>query len=155
VKNLTNNLFIGMATLGLLIQIPLTIYEDDFRKSGLSKNQYWLVFILSALVISFLVMSTAAFAKRRAKKKWLPEIVQSQSAAFVQAKDILSHDGWRTDQLNVKDTIADPEKYRSINFETAEKHITQIEELLEVTDSKGGLPNRIEKLKPYFEKAPS
>ncbi len=150
VKNLTDNLFIGMATLGLLIQIPLAIYEDNFRKSGFSKSQYWLVFIFIALVIAFLVMSTAAFAKRRAKKKWLPEIVQSQSTALEQAKDILAHDGWRTDQLNVKDTISDPEKYRSINFETAEKHVAQIEKLLEIKSHGNDLKDRIKKVESYF-----
>lgn len=151
VKNLTDNLFIGLAALGLFIQVPLAIYEDDIHKSGFSKNQYWLVFIFIAFVIAFLVISSAAFAKRRAKKKWFPEIIQSQRDAFDQAKDILSHDGWRTDQLNVKNTISDPEKYRIINFETAKKHIVQLEKLLSVKSQADDLKDRIEKIEPYFD----
>jgi hypothetical protein len=72
---------------------------------------------------------------------------------YAQARFIIEHDGWRADQLNVKDALADPTSYRRANFETAQNRVAQIEKLLDLTFDDDDLKLRVERLKPYFEKS--
>lgn len=151
VKTLTDNLFIGMAALGLFIQIPLIIYDDEFKKISMERNYYWLIFVILFSLITLLVITVSYFARSKSKKKWFPEIIRSQRQVFEQAKDILIHDGWRTDQLDKKTKVPDPERYRKANFETAEEYILQIENLFEIKNKgKKNLTERFQKIQKYF-----
>ncbi|MBU0769715.1 MAG: hypothetical protein KJ687_11560 [Proteobacteria bacterium] len=151
VKKLIDNIFLFMAALGLLIQVPSIIYSSKISQTTLTAGEYWFIFCILLLLIIFVVVLISFFAKKRAKKRWLPEIIESQRAAFVQAQDILNNNGWRTDQLATKDSIKDPEKYTSINCKTVKEHLSQIENLLEVKFEAKDLKLRIQNLEHYFK----
>jgi hypothetical protein len=65
----------------------------------------------------------------------------------------MEHDGWGADQLNVKDTLSNPESYQRANYKTVETRIGQIEKLLDLPSDIADLKLRVERLKPYFEKS--
>ncbi|MBI2366915.1 MAG: hypothetical protein HYV01_18225, partial [Deltaproteobacteria bacterium] len=98
------------------------------------------------------VFVLTAIGNRIAKHTWLPVIVAKMTEAYTQSHFIVEHDGWRPDQLNVKDTLGDPTSYRRTNFATAENRVAQIEKLLDLPSGGLDLKLRVERLRPYFEK---
>ena len=67
------------------------------------------------------------------------------------ARFVIEHDGWREDQLAVKDTIPEPERFRTANLENAARQVEQMEKLLEMPPRSTDLRARLDRIKPFFE----
>ena len=85
-----------------------------------------------------------------AKEKWMPRIIESQKDAFAATQFIVEHDGWRQDQLQIKDKLENPEEYTRANFETAQRNILRIEKLLGVQNKDKTRKEHLEGLTKYF-----
>ena len=69
---------------------------------------------------------------------------------YAQARFIVEHDGWRADQIALKDTLPDPAPYRRANLKTVEDRIAMLEKLLDLSSGDDELRVRIEKLAKYI-----
>jgi hypothetical protein len=152
IDNVMTWIFTGLALVGLLLQIFGEIWSDRFPGRQYTIRFYAWFSLASLLAVVAVVFVLTAIGNRIAKRTWLPVIVSKMTEAYTQSRFIVEHDGWRADQLNVKDTLADPTSYLRANFETAENRVAQIEKLLDLPYDGDELKLRVERLKPYFEK---
>ena len=143
-------IFTLLALGGIFIQVILQIMGEQVpeRLHGLMHYVYFSGSLLVAMTV--LVIGLSTFGNWYARRTWLPEVVSKTKESYMQAEIIIANDGWRQDQLVVKDTLQDKERYRKANFDNTEKHITQIERLFELPESTTNLESRIDRLKPYF-----
>ncbi|MBI2530665.1 MAG: hypothetical protein HYW03_00360 [Deltaproteobacteria bacterium] len=152
IDNVMTWIFTGLALVGLLLQIFGEIWSDRFPGRQFTIRFYAWFSLASLLAIVAVVFVLTAIGNRIAKHTWLPVIVAKMTEAYARSHFIVEHDGWRPDQLNVKDTLWDPTSYRRTNFETAENRVAQIEKLLDLPSGGLDLKLRVERLRPYFEK---
>jgi hypothetical protein len=108
--------------------------------------------VASLLAVVAIMAVLMAIGNRFAKRIWLPVIVAKMAEAYTQVRFILEHDGWRADQLSLKERLEDQITPRQTNFEAAEGLVAQIEKLLDLPPSNVELKLRVERLKQYFEK---
>jgi hypothetical protein len=151
IDNVMTWIFTCLALVGLLLQIIGEIFSDRFPERQYTIRFYAWFSFASLLALVAVVFFLTAIGNRIAKRTWMPLIVAKMTDAYNQTRFIIEHDGWRADQMNVKDTLADPTPYRRANFETAESRIAQIEKLLDLPSDGDDLKLRLERLKPYFE----
>lgn len=145
-------LFTALALVALLVQVGMVIFDDQIEERLHTTYFYIFVLIGSLAVAGVLVLLLTVVGNKLARDRWLPKIVESQMELYETAKFIIEHDGWRKDQLLGKDTIADPNRFRSANRQTAEKHCEQIEKLLDISPDTNDLSQRLMRLKSYFER---
>jgi hypothetical protein len=143
-----------MFTVVTLIGILLQIYSEILGE-GLPSRQhssrFYAYFSLGSLVaIAVVILILTGIGERIAKRIWLPEIVAKMTDSYRSAQFIIEHDGWREDQLSVKESTPNPTMYREANFQTAKERITQIEKLLDLPADNRELEVRLDRLKPYF-----
>ncbi len=136
-------------TLGIIINLATFTFLDSLPNSSVGMD--YIKFIL----VCSLVMLAAFFGfrvggRKIARRRWLPMIIEFQRPAFDKAKDIISHEGWRSDQLVVKDKVEDPRKYIEANYAAANEYIDQIEDLLELPKMTADLKGRVDRLEKYF-----
>ena len=143
-------IFTMVAIFGLLLQAGKEIWSDkiDERKHG--SNFYCKFFTLGFIVMCFVIFLLTGIGNAIARQNWLPRIVKSQKEVFKQAAFIAEHNGWREDQINMKERLDNPEKYTKANFETVEKDISQIEKLLDINKKQKYLQERIANLEDFF-----
>lgn len=145
-------LFTALALVALLIQVGVVIFNDQIEERLHTTYFYIFVFIGSLVSAGVLVLLLTVIGNKLARDRWLPKIVESQMEIYETAKFIIEHDGWRKDQLLSKDTIADAERYRSANRQTAEKHFEQLEKLLDIRPDTNDLSQRLARIKGYLER---
>lgn len=144
-------IFSLLALFGLLLQVLREIYAETIPERLYKIRHYYLFFILTFLIMCAVVPVLTGMGQAIAKQKWLPKIIQSQGEVFQQANFIIDHDGWREDQLELKAKLDDPQKYININFQQADKSISQIEKLLELRNLQKDRKEKIENLRKYFK----
>lgn len=152
IDNVMTWIFTGLALIGLLLQIFGEIWSDRLPSRQYTIRFYAWFSVASLLAVIAIMFVLTAIGNRIAKRTWLPVIVAKMTDMYTQARFIIEHDGWRADQLSVKDTLPDPTTYRRANFDTTKGRVTQIEKLLDLPSNIVELKLRMERLKPYFEK---
>ena len=107
---------------------------------------------MAALTVGVaLVPLLTAAGNRLARRSWLPHVIENQKSVYNAARFVIEHDGWREDQLAVKETIPEPERFITANLETATRQVEQIEKLLEAPPRSQDLRARLDGIKPFFE----
>jgi len=144
--------FTSVGFLGLLLQVYKEIYADKIIERKYIARFYFKFFVLGFVAMVGIVYILSVTGKAVARQIWQPRIVNSQREVFELASFITKHNGWREDQLDVKDRLDDPKKYIEANTKTAEDNILQIEKLLGIKARTNSLPERIERLNSYFAK---
>ena len=149
-KKNTDNLFLCLAAIGLLLQSYSIINSDQLPNHQYYNRCYWVFLGAGVFISAVIVIGLSQLGKWLAKRKWMPLMIAKQKEVYSQAKDILDNDGYRSDQISQKDHMNDPEKYRTINLETAKSHITQIEDLLGVKKNSDDLKKRADDLLRFW-----
>ena len=124
-------LFTGLTLLGLLVQVGVAVWGNHIDERIHTTRLYVGLFVFVLIVGVALVPLLTAVGNRVARRSWLPQVIENQKEVYKAARFVIEHDGWREDQLAVKGTLPDPERYRTANLETATRQVEQIEKLLE------------------------
>jgi hypothetical protein len=148
-------MFTSLAVLGLLLQAFRVIFENSLSEPVRQPHFYIVAFLVGILVMVMLVMAISFTGKRIAKRVWLPKVIENQRESFCSSAFIVEHNGWREDQLPVKENQPQAELYRQKNYESAEERFAQIERLLELQRPSDDLNERMKRLRPYFAAAPN
>lgn len=144
-------IFTAMALVALLIQVAAAIWSDQIEERTHTTPFYIVLFVVSLAVAVALVALLTGIGNRVAQRSWVPQIVENQMEIYRAARFVIENDGWREDQLPVRATLADPERYRTTNLEAAARQIEQIEKLFDVTPSSTDLRARLAEISTYFE----
>ncbi len=144
-------LFTTLTLVALLIQVGALIFDDQIEERLHTTYFYVFVFMGSLVVAGIFVLLLTVMGNKLARDRWLLKIVESQMEIYETAKFISENNGWRKEQLLSKDTIADPDRDRSANRQTADKYCEQIEKLLDINPNTNDLSQRLMRLKSYFE----
>ncbi|HXH21971.1 MAG TPA: hypothetical protein VNN10_08065 [Dehalococcoidia bacterium] len=145
-------LFTGLTLLGLLVQVGVAIWGNHLAERIHTTQFYVVLFVLMLAFGVALVPVLTSVGNRVARRAWLPQVVENQKEVYKAASFIIEHDGWREDQLVTKDTLPDPERYRTANLDTATRQVEQIEKLLELAPCSADLRARLNAIKPFFER---
>jgi hypothetical protein len=65
---------------------------------------------------------------------------------------IIENNGWRPDQIQIKEQLANPEMYRQANFESADKQIIILQKIFEVKNLPEDRSSKIAIFKKFFQK---
>ncbi len=150
IENTMTWLFTGVTLLGLLLQVLGEVLGDRLKARRHRIRVYAVLSVGGLLATAVLVLVLTTVGNHVAKRSWLPKVVTSQSEAYRHARFIVEHNGWREDQLSVKDALRDADRYRRANLEQAERAIEQIEKLLELPTQPNPLQQRVTRLGSYF-----
>lgn len=143
-------IFSGVAVFGLLLQVAAEIFGGNLPDRLYDPKVYLLMFLLSVAVMYLVVRLLTVLGRRIAKCKWWPHAITGQRPSFEKAQAIVRNQGWRDDQLAIKDNVSNAEQCLKANRETLESTVSRIERLLEV-DPTGTTPeDRLEALREYF-----
>lgn len=102
-------IFTLLALSGLLLQVYKEIWGKEIKERTHEIKFYLKFFFQSLIVMVIVVFSLTWVGNKIAKQKWLPRIVKSQKEVFKAAQSIVENDGWREDQLQIKNTLDNPE----------------------------------------------
>lgn len=152
IEGILSWVFTSVGFLGLLLQVYKEIFADKIIERKYKARFYSKFFVLGFMAMVGIVYILSVTGKAVARQIWQPRIVNSQKEGFELSSFITKHNGWRKDQLGVKDKLDDPKKYIEANIKTAEGNILQIEKLLDIRARTNSLPERIEELNKYFAK---
>lgn len=155
IKSTLDSCFISIAVLGLLIQSFSIIYSPRINEKTRSETFYFLFFVIGIAVMFLVINLVAVVGHRVARKRWLPLITEKQSDVFENTKFIIENGGWNENQIKDRDAgkIENPENNIKRNFETADKNLTQMEDLLALPNGENKDRNeRLNLLKKYFER---
>ena len=151
IQNVMNWLFTLVALIGLALQLGAEIWGGQLPERRHEAKSYVWCTVGGVVAVATLVWLLTLAGNRVARSIWWPKIIASQAEAFESSVFVVEHDGWRKDQLTIKDTLsaADAERHRSANLSHAEDRVAQIEKLIEVRPE-GDLGARIARLRPLF-----
>lgn len=152
IDNVTTWVFTSLALIGLLLQAAKEVFGDSIPDSLHSARYYLCFFVIGVFAMVWLVWGLSAISRLIARPFWLPKVLKSQREVFSKAVFITEHNGWREDQLDKKDSLQDPERFRTANYESVETSLRQIEKLLDLPQRTEDFSERINQLKPYFSK---
>ena len=150
IEDIITWVFTGLALFALLLQIFAEICGEDWPQRKHTRQYYVWFSIIGCILVAGFVWLLTIVSYQIAKPIWWPKIVQEEAEGFKSVTFLLEHDGWRPDQLNLKEKL--PESYRLVNLEATKERISQIEKLLELPLENADIPTRIARLKPYFDK---
>lgn len=150
-------IFTTLTLIGIILQLACEIWSQSIPSERYPSLFYLLifVFVLCATIVLSIILTYVG--KRVARSVWFPRAIQQVTEQYVSARFIVEHDGWREDQLAIKDnaTINNRLQCRETNFKTAQERIVNIETLLDLPHYDGDLIARLDRLQPYFEPKPS
>ena len=148
--------FTGLALTGFAIQGVSIILTGVIKDRLYSASAYAVIFVIGTVLCWPLAKIVAYLARPVARRAWVPEVVQGQLELYDQAVDILKNDGMRSDQLRNGNNFnqEDLARYRKANFDTVEKHLQQIEKLLELEPIKEGQKERLNHIGTIFSSFP-
>jgi hypothetical protein len=152
IESILSWVFTSVGFLGLLLQVHKEICADKIIERKYKARFYFKFFGLGFMAMLGIVFILSITGNAVARQIWQPRIVDSQKEVFESASFIVKYDGWRKDQLDVKDKLDDPKKYIEANIKTAADNILQIEKLLDIRSRTNSLSERIEGLNKYFVK---
>jgi len=143
-------IFTLLTLAGAVLQLAGEIWRKRFPSGTRSSRFYAVVTVGAVLITTLVVLSLTFLGNRFARRSWQPTVVHEMNDAYEQARFVVEHDGWRADQLDGRQTIADPEPYRRANIESAERSVVEIEQLLELPTVPMDLRLRLQRLQQYF-----
>ena len=151
IENVMNWLFTLVALIGLALQLGAEIWGGKLPERRYDAKFYVWCTVGGVVAVAALVWLLTLAGNRVARSIWWPKIIASQAEVFESSVFVVEHDGWREDQLTIKDTLSatDAQRHRSANLSQAEDRIAQIEKLIEVRPE-GDLVTRIARLRPLF-----
>ncbi len=145
-------IFSLLAIVGIFVQVFNEIFGDRIPDRLYEVKYYFLFFILGLAAMICTLRILASFGKWIARRSWFPMVLEGQKELFYQAVCIEENNGLREDQLAGEKSFSNIEQCKKANFDTAEKHVLQIEKLLDLPTGYGSIQERIERLRPYFRK---
>lgn len=144
-------IFTFLAIVGVLIQVYSVIFCHNLQERLYSSKYYASFFAIGIIFMAFVVFFLGCFGKFIARKQWFPVVISEYKEAFELSMFIIENDGWRKDQLEIKDKLSDSEKYRDANYKQADEIISIIEKILELPRKDNDLTIRGERIKKYFK----
>lgn len=143
-------IFLGLAMVGLVIQLAIVILGEKIKKSLYSLPVYFIIFMSSLAVFGFLTAGLVWTGAKLAKRVWLPQVVEQERGIYLYTKKLIANKGLRDEQLG----ITDPKlqfKLKCLNFDIAGKYLRQMDGTLELGEGSGDFNSRIRRLAVYFE----
>lgn len=146
-------LFTAVAIIGLALQLGAEIWGGQLLERRYDASFYLWSTAGGVVAVAILVWVLTIAGKRVARSLWWPKIIASQTEGFTASAFVVEHDGWREDQLPLRDTMSagDAERYRAANLSQAEERVGQVEKLLEIRPE-GELRLRVARLKSLFSR---
>jgi hypothetical protein len=148
IQNVMTPLFTSLAMIALLLQVLAGIWGERLSERLHSRRYYLWFSVVVFVSISLLVWILTVAGEGYAKSIWWPKVIAGESEGLKTAEFLIQHDGWRADQMPVKDTL--PKENREVNLQSAVERIEQIEKLLELPPIHADVHARLARLKPYF-----
>lgn len=152
IDNVTSWVFTSLAIIGLLLQAAKEVFGENIPGRLHSVGYYLCFFVIGVFAMVWLVWGLSAVSRLIARPFWLPKVIESQREVFSKAVFIAEHNGLRENQIDKKDSLADPEHFTKANYQQAEKYLSQIEKLLDLPRHACDFASRIERLQPYFRR---
>ncbi|MBM4132404.1 MAG: hypothetical protein FJ245_01425 [Nitrospira sp.] len=150
IENVMTWIFTSLALVGLFLQVGGEIWSDRLPSRQHASSFYAYFSVASFLAVVATVYVLTSIGNQIAKRTWLPVVVAKQAELYSQTRFVVDHDGWREDQLSVRNTLPNPEIYRQKNIEAAVRSIAQIEKPLDIPPDGAELKLRVERIKPFF-----
>jgi hypothetical protein len=141
-------LFTIVALVGAAVQAVALVGE--FEERLYASRTYVFVTIANVVGVAALVFALTWVGGRMARRVWEPLIIANQRELFIRADHASTHDGLMPEHLNVPSDSPEYNRVREAGVRDADRFVTQIENLLELSPSTGPLPQRIDRLRPYF-----
>lgn len=145
-------LFTGVALAGLALQLWAEVWGVHLRNQIYKRRLYVQATTGGVIAVAILVWALTGVGNSVARWKWQPKVIEMQRVMFDRSKFIVEHDGWTPEHWeNRNDLVSrgESDRLRSAGIETAEKNLTQIEDLLEIGRS-SDLSHRVEALHRFF-----
>jgi hypothetical protein len=154
IENVLTWIFIFLTLFGLLVQTYSIICGNVLSERLHSTSFYIKSFIVGAIVMAIVMYSLGALGRNIAKRKWLPLAIESQTELYNLAGEIITNRGFRNNELSRLDSYSQEQREKSFssNYEKADKHIAQIENLLEIKNASSSREEKYSKLSKYFNK---
>lgn len=144
--------FVYLAFFGLAIQAyPLFVTGIPDQKHTLTL--YLSCFASGAVVMAGLGLVIKKLSMAQARKSWFPELRDRMREMYESSSFIIENDGWRPDQLQIKQQLVDPERYRNANFESADSRIATLQKLFDIPDVPGDRKAKISSLRNIFDES--
>ena len=140
-------IFTFLVICGLLFHALTLILVHDIPDRNYGVVTYATVFFTGLFVMLIVVFLLTKAGKMIARKRWLPEIIRVHRGKYETAKFIVEHNGRLDNQIEQNDL---PDKNIQRNYKDAEKHISQIERLLDIPHDKTDLSERLDRMRRYF-----
>ena len=143
-------IFLGLALVGLAIQLAIILAGEKIKKSLYSFPVYFIIFLSGVAIFSFLTAGLVWTGAKLARRVWLPQVVEQERGIYLYTKRLIANKGVRDDQRQ----ITDPRlqfKLKCVNFDIAGKYLRQMDETLELDEGSGDFTSRIRRLAVYFE----
>lgn len=144
--------FTLLAIIGLLLQVYSEIFGASIQERRIHTQHFYTNFTIFSLVgVAITIFVLTKIGRYIARRILKPILVENQKEVYEKAKFIVENDGWTKEQLPHKETYKGPKNYIEKNFNTAKRHVDQIENLLDLKCDNLNLKQRVERLSSYFE----
>jgi len=150
IEGTMNWLFWGIALIGVLIQAVAYVVNLPDRSPSTSAPTYAMVFAVSASVVIILIWLTTCAGYAIARRQWLPTIVDGQRDVFHLTEMLIRNDGLEDRHLALP--ADDPQRVPLIidGRRRTGEYLTQLEDLLDITERSGTPPQRLDRLRATF-----
>jgi hypothetical protein len=150
IEGTMNWLFSGIALIGVLIQAVAYVVNLPDRSPSTSAPTYAMVFAVSASVVIILLWLTTCAGYAIARRQWLPTIVDGQRDVFHLTEMLIRNDGLEDRHLAL---LADDPQREPLIIDGRRRtgeYLTQLEDLLDITERSGTPPQRLDRLRATF-----
>lgn len=137
-----------------MIQLFAEIWGDQLPDRSHPLRIYVYASLGGVVAVGLLVWALTGVGNWLARMQWQPEVVALQREVFDRSKFAIAHEGWERDHWDQREELTrrgESEALKSAGMKTAERGVSQIEELLEVKP-RGDLAARVSALQPFFSK---
>jgi hypothetical protein len=149
IDKVSRRAFAFLALLGLAVQ------AYPFFIVGLPEQHHTTAFYLLFFAVGAVLMAGIGFGMRKlcmawARKSWFPKLRDQMRETYESTLFIIENDGWRPDQVQIKDQLNNPEMYRNANFESVDSRIATLQKVFDIPDVPGDRRAKIATLRQIF-----
>lgn len=112
---------------------------------------YVLFFAVGAVLMMGIGFVLRKLCMAQARKSWFSKLRNQMRETYESSLFIIENDGWRPDQVEVKETLNNPEMYRNANFESADSRIATLQKVFDIPDVSGDRRPKIATLREIFQ----